>query len=409
MQSLHAHVALLVFACTLREADAHGFMTSPVARNVIHGISNGIGNANAASGGGPASVHDRGRYIHGICGDAPEDSQIYNKVGEVQATYVAGQTAEFKVKITAHHMGFFEFELCDDAGQLSQQCFTRHPLLKEGCDCLCSDGSKNCAACDSCRQWWKPLMKSESKLWAARGYQGPVLEGGYLTEMEFTMKYTIPVGVRTTNGVIRWHYMTTDSCTCTSSTPQEFWNCADVAITEGGSVGAAVSFDNDVLASAPPRDIRPWINNGQFIGVYSTCPVDAQGNLMGVGSPNDYLDACGDSSQYCIRTQPYDYVYYHYYYPQVSEPEPVPVVEKDAKCAGAHLGPCSGCLATDNVCHTAVAKWWCDARASEDFVWCGEAALVETRRAKTRKHTFLGTALLQKSAPMSKVQPEDEL
>jgi len=76
-----------------------------------------------------------------------------------------------------------------------------------------------------------------------------------------------------------------DGCTSHSSSPEEFWNCADVAIIEGSSTVDAVSFDNNALVSAQPHDLRPAIDDGQLVGVYSTCPLDADGNLMGVGSP----------------------------------------------------------------------------------------------------------------------------
>jgi hypothetical protein len=212
-------------------------------------------------------------------------------VGTVQETYVAGQSAEFKVAITAHHMGFFEFELCDDAGNLSEECFAEHRLLKENCECSSS------GQCDACRRWWKPLMDSETSSWVARDYEGPVIDGHYLNVVEFTMRYTIPAGVQTSNGVIRWHYVTTNSCTSQSSAPEEFWNCADVAITDGGSAGGAISFDNSALASEQPVNLRPAINDGSLAGVYSGCPTKVDGALQGVGAASDYANDCGICGQ----------------------------------------------------------------------------------------------------------------
>jgi len=450
MGNFRALATLLGFAAAPRMASAHGRMTSPMARNIIHSDTNSIGNANAAVGGGPGSVHEGGRYLHGICGDAPGGPQTYNRVGAVQATYTAGQSAEFKLKLTAHHMGFFEFELCDDAGQLSEECFTRHRLLKEGCECSCPDSSNSCSACDACRRWWKPLMSSEASSWVARDYQGPVLDGQYLDEVEFTMKYVVPAGVATPNGVIRWHYMTTNSCTSHSSAPEEFWNCADVAITDGGSTGGAVSFDNSALASMQPQDLRTAIDGGELEGVYSACPKDASGGLLGVGGPDDYLGSCGASNEYCVRTngeggsaepepepEPETSTEPATQSPSTTEsPTPAPTPAETASptpaptpavtasptpaptptvtvpsggCAGAFGGPCSsGCLATNNVCY-AVDKAWCDARASLHYVWCESPALVGARRLRARRHTFLGTALLQTTSPLSRVPSADEL
>merc|ERR1719162_2804965 len=101
------------------------------------------------------------------------------------------------------------------------------------------------------------------------------------------MKYVVPAGVATPNGVIRWHYMTTNSCTSHSSAPEEFWNCADVAITDGDSAGGAVSFDNSALASMQPQDLRPAVDGGELEGVYAACPEDASGGLLGIGTRAD--------------------------------------------------------------------------------------------------------------------------
>jgi len=451
MGNFRALASLLGLAAAPRMAAAHGRMTSPMARNIIHSDANSLGNANAAVGGGPGSVHDSGRYLHGICGDAPGGPQTYNLVGAVQATYTAGQSAEFKLKLKAHHMGFFEFELCDDAGQLSEECFTSHRLLKEGCECSCPDGSNSCAACDACRRWWKPLMSSEASSWVARGYDGPVLDGQYLDEVEFTMKYVVPAGVATPNGVIRWHYMTTNSCTSHSSAPEEFWNCADVAITDGDSAGGAVSFDNSALASMQPQDLRPAVDGGELEGVYAACPEDASGGLLGVGSRDDYLGSCGASNQYCVRTDGASPTGSSTPAPTPAEtasptpaptpaetasptpaptpaetasPTPAPTPAETASptpaptpavtvpsggCAGAWGGPCSsGCLATNNVCY-AVDKEWCDARAGLHYVWCESLVLVGARRARARGHAFLGTALLQTTSPMSRLPSTGEL
>jgi len=389
--------------------EAHGRMIVPQARNVIHSS----GDENAQVGGGPSSVHQGGRYLHGICGDAPGKPQVSNKVGATQATYQAGQVVEFKVSVTAHHMGFFEFELCDDAGALSEQCFARHRLLKEDCQCSCQDGTNNCAACDACRRWWKPLMESEAKSWVARDYEGLVLPGHYLDEVEFTVRYAIPEGISTSQGVIRWHYLTTNSCTSKSSSPEEFWNCADVAISNvGASTGVASAIDNALLESMQPEDLRSEIDSGTLTGVYSACPLDSTGNLLGHGTPEDYLGACGDSNQLCVSTHgaalpsptptlsPQPAV--------TSAPSPAPTAAPtaapsqapttpaptgspsgeagNAACQDAFGGPCSGCLATNNVCYDE-PKSWCDGWAA--YVWCGTPALSQSGKAKVRRHAGL--------------------
>lgn len=172
----------------------------------------------------------------------------------------------------------------------------QHRLLKANCTCSCpSDPTNSCAACDKCRRWWKPPTQGELSQGVTAGYSGPVLPGaGNLVPYGFSLRYVIPAGVRTSRGVLRWHYMTSNSCTTPSSSPEEFWNCADVAVADStGSVGPAVAFDNGVLANLPVESLIPAIANGTLKGIYSACPQDASGKVLGVGAPAEYLGNCG--------------------------------------------------------------------------------------------------------------------
>ncbi|CAK0827340.1 unnamed protein product, partial [Prorocentrum cordatum] len=73
-------------------------------------------------------------------------------------------------------------------------------------------------------------------------------------------------------------------------------------------------------------------------------------------------------------------------------------------------GPCSACLAGNNVCYDdpehdsqSLCSQW------PENVWCGEASLVESRRSRRRPHAFLGTALLQTVCPLSRASPSEVL
>lgn len=89
--------------------------------------------------------------------------------------------------------------------------------------------------------------------------------------------------------------MTTNSCTSKSSAPEEFWNCADVSISdEAGDMGGEVAFDNAHLESLVVPNLLPALREGSLTGVYATCPEDGSGNLMGVGSSQDYASLCGE-------------------------------------------------------------------------------------------------------------------
>jgi len=262
-------------------------------------------NDNGAVAGGPGSVHEfdgtgaHSKYMHGICGNAAGVPQVYNKVGEVQDTYVAGDVVDFKVVITAHHVGYFEFELCEDASSLSEACFMKHRLLKEGCECECpGDSTLSCPECESCRRWWKPLLEGELSQTVTAGYGGTTLPGkGNLVPYEYTMRYVIPAGLKTSRGVLRWHYMTTNSCTSKTSSPEEFWNCADIAVSDaGGDVGAAISFDDAALESLPVTNLIPAITSGELTGVGAVCPEDSAGKPLGVGASEEYEGLCGAGS-----------------------------------------------------------------------------------------------------------------
>merc|ERR1712039_581293 len=188
-------------------------------------------------------------------------------------------------------------ELCDDAGALSEECFMKHRLLREGCSCSCpSDSTNSCSDCDKCRRWWKPLLEGELSQSVTSGYEGPRLEGqGNLVPYEYTMQYTIPAGVKSSQAVLRWHYMTTNSCTSKSSAPEEFWNCADIAVVDGnGDRGPDVSFNNAALVSMTPENLIPAINSGVITGVYAACPEAPTGELLGVGPAEEYEGLCED-------------------------------------------------------------------------------------------------------------------
>jgi len=291
----HSRLAFLAFAAGVCSAHGHGRLAVPMARN---------GGDNGAVGGGPGAVHAfdasdaHAMYKHGICGNAAGGPQAYNKVGEVQETYVAGSTAEFKVVITAHHVGYFEFELCADAGSLSEACFMEHRLLKEGCECSCpGDSTNSCSECDECRRWWKPLLEGELHQSVTSGYEGPKLPGqGNLVPYEYTLRYVIPSGLQTSRAVLRWHYMTTNSCTSKTSAPEEFWNCADIAVSDAsGDVGPELPYSNSDLEQLAVEDLIPKIKSGELQGVNAVCPEDSAGDLLGVGSASEYADSCGAS------------------------------------------------------------------------------------------------------------------
>lgn len=292
----------LLLAILAPLVSGHGHMAWPRARNAPeNGISAGGPGTVVAFEGGAQTI-----YQHGICGNAVGTPQTYNRVGDIQATFTSGTVAEINVTITAHHVGFFELELCTDAGKLSEACFAEHRLLKHGCSCPCSsDPSRACPECDECRRWWKPLVKGELSQVVTRGYAGPELVGqGNTVAYRFTMLYVIPAGIKTSRGVLRWHYMTTNSCTSPTSSPEEFWNCADIAVADAqGDTGGVVAFNNEALEALSVANLMPQIlaSTQVLAGVNYACPKNSMGEMLGVGSAREYDGICGTDSEYCVR------------------------------------------------------------------------------------------------------------
>jgi len=291
-------VSLCLCFVTVPSVQGHGHMSVPLARN-----AQGPSIDNGAVGGGPGSVHEfdgteQITYQHGICGNAPRSTQVYNRVGNPEATFTAGATANISVIITAHHVGFFEFELCEDAGQLSEECFAKHRLLKEGCECNCPPPfavGNSCPECDACRRYWKPLQLGEVERYEfARKYDGPELNGlSNIVSYEFTMAYVIPAGIKSSRAVLRWHYLTTNSCSQRASSPEEFWNCADIRIADGnGDVGDELDFDNAALENLTVKNLIPKIEDETLLGVYSSCQ-DGDDGLLTIGAPEEYNGSCG--------------------------------------------------------------------------------------------------------------------
>lgn len=219
---------LAVVAAQIVCTTAHGMMTEPAARNVVHN-SNYCPHCLAA--GGPGVTYANGRVWpnaeHGVCGDpakGPLDHEAGGKfaTAKITGTYTQGQRITIRVKITAPHGGRFSFGVCpvpDGASAtaerkaVTQKCFDANSLTNA------EDGSK---------YWW----------FGKKGVG------------EYTMTFVLPPTVSCKRCVLQWHYETGNSCTIPKTPPEhvmstnmvscdqspnmeEFWNCADVSITSG--------------------------------------------------------------------------------------------------------------------------------------------------------------------------------
>jgi hypothetical protein len=257
--------------------NAHGYMSVPKSRNKLANERPYSEGPNycphcLASGGRRTSplvypeTIKSGRS-HGLCGDAPKGNDAcwsgglcteqdhmpggkFYKAdgpgGAIQAVYSAGQTIDVSMTITAHHKGVVELRLCDEA-RVTQKCLNKYPALQR------VDFEKG-ALRDA-----QPINPNHPEMF----YINPTsydparnTQGNY----EMTAKFKLPEGVTCDHCVLQWWWLTANSCVppgyrdfdfpkahqgdgktdfyiptqedCVGTTAgEEFWNCADIAIT----------------------------------------------------------------------------------------------------------------------------------------------------------------------------------
>lgn len=223
-------LGLVTLASSILGAACHGFLAKPKARNVVHN-SNYCPHCLAA--GGPGLTFEGGRKwpnsLHGVCGDphnAPRDHEAGGKFATkvITGRYLRGQTVTLKVKITAPHGGRFSFGLCPLPDRVSDEEERRLVTQK------CLDSNRLVNAEDGSPYWWF----------------------GKRPAGDYTMTFQLPPKITCKRCVLQWHYETGNSCTIPGTPAQhvmsenmvpcdqggvmeEFWNCADVSISDRGS------------------------------------------------------------------------------------------------------------------------------------------------------------------------------
>jgi hypothetical protein len=260
-------LAALLMAGALVCVDGHGYLQVPKSRNWVAHEQNKEWCPHCLNAGSAANVqaHDVNEGVwyknfpetektlvrHGLCGDNPGESKyltggsIYGNPagGNVQATYTSGQSIDINVIITAHHMGWWQFYLCDKGDELSQTCLNKIMLHRDPHD---------------------PSISPVDPNFPGRYYIIPTCYGTEMS-MNQTVRYKLPEGLTCPHCVLQWYWVTGNSChgggytgvnfpkidnpcigdgystgwlpransACVDNTkiyPEEFWNCADVRI-----------------------------------------------------------------------------------------------------------------------------------------------------------------------------------
>lgn len=307
MALMHASIrALAVFFCTvtLPGAAGHAYLSDPPPRNLITHWEGDEVCPHCLNANGPANVERRGSGVwpssqapgsHGLCGDPVQNradpvslkDEPYMIPSEPQRVYQAGSIVEFRVAVSTHHMGHYEFRICDyalDGRTLSsvhegQKCLDARILHRAapGDSCTPNDARGDCQPIDEHNpgRWYLPPpgkgTQTADALWdSSKAKPLPAVDEVH------TMRFQIPADLTCTHCTLQWYYATANTCLpdeaylgyfrdlqaagwdaaswcpwaleswATKSNsccgpegkgvfPEEFWNCADITIVSSSS------------------------------------------------------------------------------------------------------------------------------------------------------------------------------
>ncbi|CAN0283632.1 unnamed protein product, partial [Ectocarpus fasciculatus] len=231
---------------------------------------------------------------HGICGDPEqtkaEGSNLYgleNSNYPVLETYAEGGDLEVKIVVSTYHWGHVEMFLCDaddlpggPDSTVTQSCFNEHPL-----DRADDDEFNGPVDPDNTGRFIldPPCRASET--------DQEMLDGAYAGDVA-TARFKLPQGLTCERCVIQMVYYTGNSCkhqgyaefnppswpsSCAPSKadwinevvgqcgdgdayPEEFWNCADIAITSDGGPAPSLATAPTPGPTAPDETQPPETN-----------------------------------------------------------------------------------------------------------------------------------------------------
>ncbi|KAL9139754.1 putative conserved tandem cellulose binding domain [Amphidinium carterae] len=277
----------------------HSYLMDPPARNALRGDAESCPHCLQAGGPETVESRAGGIWpsntvpeSHGLCGDPVQGHAVeldwrneeYLEPTPAQRTYQAGEIVEFVIAVSTHHQGHYEFKLCDkvisgdtlSSRQEGQECLDAHVLERAPLDASCvpDDPNPDCQPIDANfpGRWYLPP--------SGYGTYGSPSDTGldfpYEPAEVHRMRYKIPEGFNCSHCTLQWYWSTGNSCIydysyfeyfpamqeagwttastwcdwCTAgwancenaccgtnqrSFGEEFWNCADVAVTWDGN------------------------------------------------------------------------------------------------------------------------------------------------------------------------------
>ncbi|XP_076439056.1 uncharacterized protein LOC143277958 [Babylonia areolata] len=199
-------------ACCMPGAEGHGRMLLPPSRPTAWrlGFDSPVNYDDNQQYCGGRAVHKKFGYKCGICGDpwqpSPRpyerpDGALIMKENFVLSTYITGSVITASIQITASHLGYFEFYLCNvdelpDPVEATHDCLHRH------------------------------LLRMPSEGGATRYTQ--VSRGVHEISLQ------LPAGLVCHHCVLQWKYKAGNDWHygCKGCGPQEeFYSCADLSVT----------------------------------------------------------------------------------------------------------------------------------------------------------------------------------
>ncbi|XP_060650170.1 uncharacterized protein LOC132787255 [Drosophila nasuta] len=140
MNPISITTLVLLMCSAIGQIEGHGMMLSPVGRSsrwrYDTSASKNYDDNALYCGGFWKQTENDGQC--GLCGDdyslsqprPNENGGTYGQ-GVIVNSYIGVSTFDVTVQITANHLGYFSFHLCnlDEAGSESEDCFNQHRLL----------------------------------------------------------------------------------------------------------------------------------------------------------------------------------------------------------------------------------------------------------------------------------------
>jgi len=265
-------ILLITFVITC--SNGHALLQKPAPRNLLRRVSGEFYCPHCLSSGGPAvqkanletltgssiwpaKETEESSVRYGLCGDPIGNDQPHLIKRPTTASWVAGQVIDLEIGVTAHHNGYVEFRLCDNADNLSQKCLNEHLLERV----LRDDDITGIDANYPERYYLDPPCTERRPL-DSNTYGYNYGNEFFPNEQAMRMSYRLPANLKCTNCVLQMHYMTANSCNppgyrtfsfpasscvgdggatgyfnpqisdCGTAWGEEFWNCADVEIRD---------------------------------------------------------------------------------------------------------------------------------------------------------------------------------